>query len=255
LEEQVKSLSSIVENYEKAATDGPSNSPEAMTMNVSSSLPIAQHTTVMEAFPTPNSTSSWHTREQEVSGMNTHTRDVEFYGSSSSVALLSHVQRTGEEDNADDDAGALLSSLHNPAFDPSGSQDTQRGRRGTEESDHSPWYLQCRNFIDAFFSTIHYIHPILDKTSFVQRCESLWADEGRENKRITSFVALYYSILSIGALVGTRDDELIDGMTNLSWSRKFFDRAKDCCNRLGMVTDLDMVQCYFILVGKTVTLI
>ncbi|RYC90210.1 hypothetical protein BFJ63_vAg6920 [Fusarium oxysporum f. sp. narcissi] len=246
LEEQVKSLSSIVENYEKAATDGPSNSPEGIVTNASS-LPIAQHPTVMEAFPTPNSISSWHTREQEVSGMNTHTRDVEFYGSSSSVALLSHVRRTGEEDNDDDDAGALLSSLHNPHFDASGSQDTQRGRRSTEESDHSPWYLQCRNFIDGFFSAIHYIHPILDKTSFVQRCESLWAGEGLENKRITSFVALYYSILSIGALVGTREDELIDGMTNLAWSRKFFDRAKDCCNRLGMVTDLDMVQCYFIL--------
>ncbi|KAF5606694.1 C6 transcription factor [Fusarium subglutinans] len=236
----------IVENYEKVATDGPSNSPEGIAMNASS-LPIAQHPTVMEAFPTPNSISSWHTREQEVSGMNTHTRDVEFYGSSSSVALLSHVRRTGEEDNDGDDAGALLSSLHNPHFDPSGSQDTQRGRKSTEESDNSPWYLQCRNFIDGFFSAIHYIHPILDKTSFVQRCESLWAGEGPENKRITSFVALYYSILSIGALVGTREDELIDGITNLAWSRKFFDRAKDCCNRLGMVTDLDMVQCYFIL--------
>ncbi|CAI6058489.1 unnamed protein product [Clonostachys chloroleuca] len=186
----------------------------------------------MEAFPTPNSSSSWHTREQEVSGMNTHTRDVEFYGSSSSVALLSHVRRTGEEDNDDDDAGALLSSLHNPHFDPSGSQDTRQGRRSTEESDHSPWYLQCRNFIDGFFSAIHYIHPILDKTLFVQRCESLWAGEGPENKRITSFVALYYSILSIGALVGTREDELVDGMTNLAWSRKFFDRAKDCCDKL-----------------------
>lgn len=240
-----------METYEKAATDGPSNSPEGIAMNASS-LPIGQRPTVMEAFPTPNSISSWHTREQEVSGMNTHTRDVEFYGSSSSVALLSHVQRTGEEDNNDDDAGALLSSLHNPHFDSSGSQDTQRGRKSTEESDHSPWYLQCRNFIDGFFSAIHYIHPILDKTSFVQRCESLWAGEGPENKRITSFVALYYSILSIGALVGTREDDLIDGRTNLAWSRKFFDRAKDCCNRLGMVTDLDMVQCYFILVGCAV---
>ncbi|KAH7158370.1 hypothetical protein DER46DRAFT_685421 [Fusarium sp. MPI-SDFR-AT-0072] len=173
LEEQVKSLSSIVENYEKAATDGPSHSPEGIAMNASS-LPIAQHPAVMEAFPTPNSISSWHTREQEVSGMNTHTRDVEFYGSSSSVALLSHVRRTGEEDNDDDDAGALLSSLHNPHFDPSGSQDTQRGRRSTEESDHSPWYLQCRNFIDGFFSAIHYIHPILDKTSFVQRLSYMY---------------------------------------------------------------------------------
>ncbi|KAJ3456060.1 hypothetical protein MRS44_016083 [Fusarium solani] len=201
----------------------------------------------MEALPTPNSTSSWHTREQEVSGMNTHTRDVEFYGSSSSVALLSHVQRSAEGDHPDDDAGALLSTLHNPAFDPSGLQDTQRSRRSTEDSDNSLWYLQCRTFIDAFFSTIHYVHPILDKTSFLQRCESLWSGEEAGNRRITSFVALYYSILSIGALVSTRDDELIDGITNLSWSRKFFDRAKSCCNRLGMVTDLEMVQCYFIL--------
>ncbi|KAF4985499.1 hypothetical protein FDECE_16520 [Fusarium decemcellulare] len=247
LEDQVKSLSNIIETYEKAATDGPSDTPDAETSNLSAPIPNHPQPIAMEAFPTPNSTSSWHTREQEVSGMNTHTRDVEFYGNSSSVALLSHVQRTGEHDNPDDDAGALVSTLHNPAFDPSASQDAQRSRRGTEDSETSVWYPQCRSFIDAFFSTIHYVHPILDKSSFIQRCESLWSGDESEDKKITSFVALYYSILSIGALVGTRDDELIDGITNLSWSRKFFDRAKSCCNRLGMVTDLEMVQCYFIL--------
>ncbi|KAJ3540815.1 hypothetical protein NM208_g4888 [Fusarium decemcellulare] len=247
LEDQVKSLSNIIETYEKAATDGPSDTPDAETSNLSAPIPNHPQPVTMEAFPTPNSTSSWYTREQEVSGMNTHTRDVEFYGNSSSVALLSHVQRTGEHDNPDDDAGALVSTLHNPAFDPSASQDTQRSRRGTEDSETSAWYPQCRSFIDAFFSTIHYVHPILDKSSFIQRCDSLWSGNESEDKKITSFIALYYSILSIGALVGTRDDELIDGITNLSWSRKFFDRAKSCCNRLGMVTDLEMVQCYFIL--------
>ncbi|KAF4426060.1 hypothetical protein F53441_14156 [Fusarium austroafricanum] len=246
-QDQVKSLSNTIETYERAAADASGNSPAAVTPNIPAPLQVPHQPTTIEAFPTPNSTSSWHTREQEISGMNAHTRDVEFYGSSSSVALLSHVQRTGGDDETEDNAGALLSSLHNPYFDPDESQDTQRSRRHTEELDNSPWYLQCRHFIDAFFSTIHYIHPILNKISFVERCETLWSGDGSEDKKITSFVALYYSILSIGALVGTRDEELIDGITNLAWSRKFFNRAKSCCNRLGMVTDLDMVQCYFIL--------
>lgn len=228
--------------YEKAAADRPGSSLEAVT------LLNPQHTTMMAAFPDSKSTSSRRTREQEISGMNAHTRDVEFYGSSSSVALLSHLQRTGEDEHSDDDTDTLLSKLHNPAFDTSGPQDPQRCRRSKENSDNSIWFPQCRTFIDTFFSTIHYIHPILDKSEFLQQCESLWSSDETEDRRVTSFVALYYSILSLGALVGTRDDELIDGTANLTWSRRFFDRAKSCCNRLGMVTDLEMVQCYFILV-------
>lgn len=80
----------------------------------------------------------------------------------------------------------------------------------------------------------------------MSRCEDLWTSEGSAVK--SSFVALYFSVLSLGALVGPRSEELIGGQDNLAWSRKFFDESRTLCSALGMVTDLEMVQCYFFLV-------
>ena len=85
----------------------------------------------------------------------------------------------------------------------------------------------------------------------MQRCEALWAgDRSDEAAHKGSFVALYYSVLSLGALVGAREEEPLEGVSNLEWSRRFFDEAKGMANRLGMVTDLEMVQCYFFLVRR-----
>lgn len=193
-----------------------------------------------------SSTSPWETGQQEVSGVNSHTRGVEFYGSSSSVALLSHIQRT--EDEPEGDVSSLLSTLHNPAFSPAELQTARESRREIDHPDSANWFPQCRGFLEAFFTTIHYVHPILDKNIFLQRCESLWSGSEAVGQQLSSFTALYFSVLSLGALVGTRGDEPIDGIDNMQWSRKFFEKAKVCCNQIGMVTDLEMTQCYFILV-------
>jgi hypothetical protein len=193
-------------------------------------------------------TGSKQNTGQEVSGINHHTHNVEFYGRSSSVALLSQVQQSGGETSAltegGVDAGAIVSNLHNPAFTPPGGHNG-----GQEVALATPsHYPQCRGFLRGFFASIHYIHPIIDKAAFLQRCELLWSGKG-EAKRNSSFTALYYSVLSLGALVGLRDDEPVGGISNLQWSRKFFDEARSICNKLGMVTDLDMVQCYILMVG------
>lgn len=185
---------------------------------------------------------------QEISGVNRHTHNVEFYGKSSSVALLSHVQRPDDESNIaveeGADASAIVSSLHNPAFSPPNVHSN-----GLEplSSTIPSYFPHCRPFVEEFFGSIHFIHPIIDKTLFLRRCEFLWTGKG-EATREPSFVALYYSILSLGALVGVRGDEPIDGIENIQWSRKFFDEARSLCAKLGMVTDLNMVQCYFFMV-------
>ena len=193
---------------------------------------------------------------QEVSGINHHTHNVEFYGRSSSVALLSQVQLSGGGGEASspgeepaDDAAAIVTNLHNPAFSPPGGAGTAAttGQDDASSSFATSHYPQCRGFLQGFFSSIHYIHPIVDKSAFLQRCELLWSGKG-EAARNSSFTALYYSILALGALVGVRDDEPIDGVGNLQWSRRFFDEARARCSKLGMVTDLDMVQCYIFMV-------
>ncbi|GJD03588.1 C6 transcription factor [Colletotrichum higginsianum] len=223
LEEQVKRLSAIAESVKAPSTDDNASAiantaapefPDGYSPDDRGLQRRLSRSTAAGGSPS-NAARSRNAAGQEISGVNRHTRNVEFYGSSSSVALLSHVQRTGDDEpvispDLGSDAGTLLSNLHNPAF------------------------------------SIHYVHPILDRKLFFDRCEELWARPG-DVREPSSFVALYYSILSLGALVGVREDEPVDGVGNLQWSRRFFDEAKRRCDQLGMVTDLEMVQCYFFL--------
>jgi hypothetical protein len=105
-------------------------------------------------------------------------------------------------------------------------------------------------FVLNFFSSIHYIHPILNKAEFLRELYER-AGKGDSSSRTTTdstFDALYFAILSLGALVGPRDDEPLGGISNVQWSRTFFEEAVRRHIRSGMVTDLNMVQCYFILV-------
>ncbi|KAK9776256.1 putative Fungal-specific transcription factor domain-containing protein [Seiridium cardinale] len=246
LEEQVKRLSAF-EAQAKAGQPAPHATPLPINEGPGAS-PVYRdtdrHTSSSYDADSPASARLRQAAGQEVSGVNRHTRNVEFYGSSSSVALLSHVQRAGdatEESSEDQDGEALVSNLHNHAFSPAvdGALGAQRPGRVTH-------YPQCRNFIMNYFTSIHYVHPFLDKAEFLSRCEKLWSQEG-DPLHTSSFAALYYSILSLGALVGPREEDSIGGVTNLQWSRTFFDEAISRCHRLGMVTDLDMVQCYFML--------
>ncbi|KAK2606862.1 hypothetical protein N8I77_005585 [Diaporthe amygdali] len=205
---------------------------------------------------------------QEVTAINSHTRNVEFYGSSSSVALLSQVQRGGDRSPASSEAGgtaehsesdavaaALLSNLHNPAFSPPQLDASDKGAGGgttvltvseAQLSAMEPaYYRQCSVFLHNFFSTMHYIHPMIDKTSFLERCEILWSGDKAAMKQHASFVPLYFSILSIGALVGYRDIEPVGGVSNQKWSRRFFNEARARFKELELATDLEMVQTFF----------
>ncbi|KAM0276266.1 hypothetical protein ACHAQH_006941 [Verticillium albo-atrum] len=268
LEDHVKNLSNRLESQERQQPDPPratieDSHPDDTTLPFSENQdttwtearPEAEAQTEpnahddhvpsdYDAIPTPCSTSTRLAGEHEVSGVNRHTRNVEFYGTSSSVALLPHIQRNGGQGNSSaDDAHALLvTSLHNPSFHSPDASSTRADAGPASQPHHS---RHSRGFLDNYFSAIHYIHPILDKDIFLQRCERLWS--GAEGTRVTSFAALYYSVLALGALVGVRPDEPLDGTSNLQWSRQFFDQAKNHCNQLGMATDLEMVQCYFFL--------
>ena len=230
-----------------------SGSPKTIGEGRDRALPGEQPSPPLVRTSTPARTPSqpWETSERsavadEIAGVNHHTQNQEFYGSSSSVALLARVGRSPPRlgDNAtasrDEQPDAFLSSLHNPVYSQQRADGIDVGRSSVSS------FPRCRVFIDGFFSTLHYIFPILDKALFMRRCENLWASEGSTEK--SSFVALYFSVLSLGALVGPRSEDLIDGQDNLAWSRKFFEESRSLCSALGMVTDLEMVQCYFFLV-------
>ena len=61
-------------------------------------------------------------------------------------------------------------------------------------------------------------------------------------------MALYYSLLSLGALVGWKDEESFPDLSNLEWSQILFDKARSLCSELSMTTDLQMCQCFFFMV-------
>ncbi|KAJ3544096.1 hypothetical protein NM208_g3236 [Fusarium decemcellulare] len=194
----------------------------------------------------PNRSVSHGQCGREVSGVNKHTRNVEFYGSSSSVVLLSEAQKAGDVEGSlstsrDEE---LVSNLHNPAFSPgtATSGDTARPNR-TAPPGSATYYQQCRPFLDGFFTGLHCIQPIIDKASFLSKCTTLWKAETAVSQ---SFIALYYSLLSLGALISIRDDEPVDGIENLEWSRIFFEEARSRVG-MGMTTDVETVQCYYFL--------
>lgn len=267
----MRQLSAVVEAQKAAqsshTTDGSSPAMSGLG-NIKSSASQGSPATEVGFPPSPIRTKPGAGAGQEVTAINLHTRNIEFYGSSSSVALLSQAQKGRDQDPHDADAASdehsesdaaaavLLSNLHNPAFSPSEVQpgckpmSPQAGLEKHASVVESTHYRQCSVFLHNFFSTIHYVHPILDKTSFLERCEILWSGDENAIAQVASFVPLYYSVLSLGALVGYRDAEPVGGITNQEWSRKFFNEARSRFASLEIVTDLEMVQCYFFLVSE-----
>lgn len=182
---------------------------------------------------------------RELVTVNRHTRSFEFYGSSSSVAMLVRMGDTGDPKSElqCEDEESLVSALHNPAFSPESVEAlVPAAELGT--SAQSVSVSNCRIFVDSFFATLHYIHPILDKSAFLAQCELLWTCNTLSLSQ--SFVALYYSILSLGALLRPKEEGLIGGISNMQQSRKFFEEARKRSSPC-MVMDLELVQCNFFL--------
>ena len=169
-----------------------------------------------------------------------------FHGGLSSLALLSYASSMGQHGD-DSRAANLLASLSNPnsrsTSTASPFPDCQQIRR------HPSYASHCRAFSESYFSSLYYIFPFLDKAAFLARCEKeIWSQCGAPI-HTSSFAALYHGVLSLGALVGIRHDEPTGGLSNMQWSQMFFDEAKRCCHQLECPADLEIVQCYFIMVS------
>ncbi|OQD84496.1 hypothetical protein PENSOL_c118G06980 [Penicillium solitum] len=185
----------------------------------------------------------------EIVDTNLHTKSLEFYGASSSVAFLRHVDDISGNDTSEQLVGrtepSLASMLHNINFQPCS---TPSIVSGISNGSNDRFYFRVgRKFLDAYFSNIHCIQPIFDEEEFLTRCEDLWF--GKLERQPVSFVALYYATLSLGSLVMVWDEGEIYGEDRFSWSRKLFNQALGVVTQLGSGTDLEMVQCYYMM-GK-----
>lgn len=190
--------------------------------------------------------------EVEVAGMNRHTHSREFHGQTSSMAFLAALHPESGRPGAPEPRDAttsiqgetLVSTFHNDAFSPL--TPTTTAQEDSLLHAERFYFRHSRLFLEGHFQNIHFVHPIIDKVAFTNRCEDLWF--GRENQQPKSFIALYYSIMSLGALVRTWDDgETIDGAGRLKWSRKLFNLARLALIPLKMSADLETIQSYFFL--------
>jgi hypothetical protein len=99
-------------------------------------------------------------------------------------------------------------------------------------------------FIDSYFDSLHYIHPIIDKDDFMGRAKDMWLGHSSNS----SFLALYFSVMSLGALVGVLDNQQLPRQSRVEWSRKLFQEAQNCLDMTKFSNDLDIVQCLFLMV-------
>jgi hypothetical protein len=184
---------------------------------------------------------------QDITDINLCTNTIEFHGGSSSVAILDQVQRDCEDIQGpyilESQAlpRSLVSALHNSGFLPQAV--TSQGDLFTIDG-RGYFQDEAIIFMESYFDTLHYIHPIIDKNDFTDRSKELWISGSGSS----SFMALYYSLLSLGALVRTWDEHQILGLTRFEWSQQLFQKAQAHLDEKRFSNDLDTVQALFLMV-------
>ena len=187
----------------------------------------------------------------DVIDTNLYTRNLEFYGSASLVVFLRDIQRMSGNQVAASER-SLASLLHNTKFTPDTSIASPLATIESGTSHDRYYFRMARQFLDAYFLNIHYIQPLFDKTDFYSRCEDLWFNE--QHKQSLIFIALYYAAMSLGSLVMTAEDSDSSTFDRFAWSRKLFHEATTLVTRLGTATNIEMAQCFYMLVSATQTM-
>lgn len=216
------------------------------------SRPSVGHSHVIEkTSPDLEEAEKFFTEEgdDEVTGINNHTHSAEFHGNTSSVAFLGYLQKKYRHSDGlaarnireSDASSSLVSTLYNDAF----LRDMSTSLGDKKETGQF-YFRQAHQFFEGYFEQLHYIHPFLDRMTFMSRAEDLWF--GRTPENCGSFIPLYLSIMSLGALIGVWNEDRIEGLDRFQWSRKLFKEAQLCLRELQFAQDLETVQCLIIMV-------
>ncbi|KAF7588352.1 hypothetical protein BBP40_005781 [Aspergillus hancockii] len=224
--------------------------PHAIINATPCSMPRHCSTPREEApLPYDNQDEAGESVEDEISELNHHTNGIEFHGSTSSAALIGHLRKRHEPRRtqeryslANPPEYSIVSTLHNSSFSPSC---TAGPAQPVALREHNYHFEQAHAFMNGYFENIHFIHPLIDKEDFSLRAHDLWFNRDKEPE--PSFVALYLSVLSFGALVRVWDEERLGGLTRFEWSRKLFGEAQVYLNYLQFSNNLDTVQCLYLM--------
>ncbi|KAL3476845.1 hypothetical protein BJX99DRAFT_270197 [Aspergillus californicus] len=187
--------------------------------------------------------------EDEITELNHHTNGIEFHGSTSSVAFLGHLQKARDPQQTEEHwpsrppapEYSIVSTLHNASFSPN----TSAAQSLAAVYDQNYYFEHAHVFMSGYFENIHFIHPLIDKEDFYLRAHELWLR--RTPTPDTSFVALYLSVLSFGALLRVWDEVQLGGLSRFEWSRKLFSEAQLYLNHQHFPNNLDAVQCLYLM--------
>ncbi|KAL1897848.1 hypothetical protein Sste5346_003700 [Sporothrix stenoceras] len=187
--------------------------------------------------------------DSEITDLNEHTNEIEFHGNTSSMSFLGDLERTSRigphDKQSPNPSASLVTAMHNHAFaqrlmQPSYAPPTKEIYNPGKENFYA---AHAHVFIEAYFSGIHYVHPFVDKESFMSRANALWF--GHQPQPSKSFIAMYLSLLALGSLTHSWPEERLGGRTRFEWSRKLFNEAMGYLNQLQFSNDLETVHCLY----------
>ncbi|KAE8334937.1 hypothetical protein BDV24DRAFT_171763 [Aspergillus arachidicola] len=110
-----------------------------------------------------------------------------------------------------------------------------------ELSDEAQFEIE-KIFIGSYFSNKHYIHPMLCKNAFMQRCEQEAFVPSKRRpfyRRSSKFKGLYFAVVALGAInASPNETSLLDHYANCSADGRKF-------NVVGRLSALDFADFYF----------
>ncbi|KAJ5520415.1 transcriptional regulator family: Fungal Specific TF [Penicillium fimorum] len=126
-----------------------------------------------------------------------------------------------------------------------------------------------KTFIGSYFVNKHYIHPLLSKSTFMQRCENeAWPISNRQGlfRGATKFAGLYFAVAALGAINASPNETSLEhfcqqfddlgqtqqvrrgsGFTALDLAKFFFDLAKRTLGDLFESSCLESAQTLLLL--------
>lgn len=162
--------------------------------------------------------------------INNETHGVEYYGGSSSIAILDRLYKRARQlapnrpHTTESSKPSVVNLLHNPEFheiSPTAMYNSPDGALLPSSEPISSRLIEG-GLLNVFFDTLHYMHPVIDKCVFIEKC-----DKGSVEAE-SDFAALYYACLALAAITSPEKDPKLTGFSPIQWANMYVDRAKKC---------------------------
>jgi len=113
-----------------------------------------------------------------------------------------------------------------------------------------------RECLRLYFQNLHLIHPILEESTFLERCENEIFSQRSESSN--DFLALFNSVLAVGAVTAGQDSSLMQStpaiasmetpsFVPLKFAKLFFERSKKYLGDIFEACSLERAQTLFLL--------